>query len=160
MAIVVSDTSPIRALYHLGQLSLLETLFGEMIVPPAVAAELAAPRRAFPPIYATTIGYLRVRAPLDLARVTSLQQKLDPGESEAIALPLELGADLLIDESTGRSEARRLGLQPVGVLAVLVRGKQAGAVPAVMPLVERLQVDFGFFISAELAQVIRERSGE
>src|SRR3954469_23906468 len=137
MAIVVSDTSPIRALHQLGQLSLLEMLFGEVLVPPAVAAELAAPRRAFPPIDVTTIGCLRLRAPQDQSRVASLLQKLDPGESEAIALALELGADLLIDEATGRSEARRLGIQPVGVLAVLVRGKQAGAVTAVMPLVER-----------------------
>lgn len=36
MSIVVSDTSPIRALSHLGRLDLLAYLFQEVVVPPAV----------------------------------------------------------------------------------------------------------------------------
>jgi hypothetical protein len=50
VAIVVSDTSPIRALHQIGQLSLLEYLFGDVLIPPAVMEELAAPRRNFPPL--------------------------------------------------------------------------------------------------------------
>ena len=47
---------------------------------------------------------------------------LDPGEADAIALALAIHADvLLIDEHRGRSEARRLGLQPLGVIGVLER---------------------------------------
>ena len=38
--IVVSDTSPIRALAAIGALTWLQELFGEVIVPPAVADEL------------------------------------------------------------------------------------------------------------------------
>jgi predicted nucleic acid-binding protein len=89
-----------------------------------------------------------------------LRQKLDPGESEAIALALELGADLLIDEAAGRAEAQRLGIRPIGVLAVLVRGKQLGRIDKVMPLVERLRNEYGFFLSPELIRVIRERAVE
>ena len=37
--IVVSDTSPIRALAAIGALTWLQELFGEVIVPPAVADE-------------------------------------------------------------------------------------------------------------------------
>lgn len=41
--------------------------------------------------------------------------RLDPGESEAIALVLEIGADLLlIDERRGRAEAHRLGIKLLG----------------------------------------------
>ncbi len=43
MAIVVSDTSPVRALAHLGRLDLLKTLFGEVLIPPAVLDELEQP---------------------------------------------------------------------------------------------------------------------
>ena len=155
MSIVVSDTSPIRALHQLGLISLLETLFGEVLVPPAVVAELAAPRRAFPSIDVASVACLRVTAPKDQSQVAILRRTLDAGESEAIALALELGADL-IDEASGRSEARRLGIQPVGVLAVLIRGKKSGAVSAVMPLVDRLRDDFGFFVSTHLAGTIRQ----
>jgi len=55
---------------------------------------------------------------------------------------------------------RRLGIQPVGVLAVLIRGKKSGAVSAVMPLVDRLRDDFGFFVSTHLAGTIRQLAGE
>lgn len=40
MAVVVSDTSPLRALAHLQHLTWLQDLFGTVIVPPAVAVEL------------------------------------------------------------------------------------------------------------------------
>jgi len=40
MATVVADTSPLIALDQLGQLSLLQRIFGEIHVPPAVAREL------------------------------------------------------------------------------------------------------------------------
>jgi predicted nucleic acid-binding protein len=50
MSIVVSDTSPIRVFHYLKQTSLLQRLFGTVIVPPAVAVELTRPRPAFEPI--------------------------------------------------------------------------------------------------------------
>ena len=40
MPIVVSDTSPIRALAHVGHLDLLGAIYGEVLIPPAVADEL------------------------------------------------------------------------------------------------------------------------
>ena len=43
--IVVSDTSPIRALVFLEHLSVLEKLFGTVVIPPAVGHELAHPAR-------------------------------------------------------------------------------------------------------------------
>ena len=53
--------------------------------------------------------------------------QLDPGESEAIALAVEVDADiLLIDEQTGRQEAVRRGLKVAGTLSVLNEVEQAG----------------------------------
>jgi len=52
MLVVVSDTSPIRALAHLGLLDLLQRLFDRIAIPPAVASELltkaGAPGGAIP----------------------------------------------------------------------------------------------------------------
>ena len=42
--IVVSDTSPIRALAFIEHLTVLQKLFGTVVIPPAVVNELAHPR--------------------------------------------------------------------------------------------------------------------
>jgi predicted nucleic acid-binding protein len=42
VALVVSDTSPIRALDHLNLLPLLKSLFDEVVIPPAAAERGAA----------------------------------------------------------------------------------------------------------------------
>lgn len=46
MAIVVSDTSPLRALDHLGHLDWLERLFDQVYLPPAVALAEELPATA------------------------------------------------------------------------------------------------------------------
>jgi len=65
LKVVVSETSPLRALGHLGRLDLLTILFGEVTVPPAVAAELLRPRGPFPPLDVSGIVGVRIVAPAD-----------------------------------------------------------------------------------------------
>ena len=81
MAIVVSDTSPLRALSHLDLLELLPALFDEVLVPPAVVAELATPRALLPAIAPERIPFVVVRAPVDRRRVSEFERELDAGES-------------------------------------------------------------------------------
>src|SRR6266540_397775 len=109
MAVVVSDTSPIRALDFLKSLHLLQRLFSEVVVPPAVRDELAIPRKRFRAIEVTEIPGAVVRSPVDISAVKQLERELQSGESQAIILARELGAQLLIDEMDGRRIARQLG---------------------------------------------------
>jgi hypothetical protein len=98
-------------------------------VPPAVADELQDLASALPPIAVDTIPAVRVQAPTNSTLVARFRSTLDPGESEALALAIEVGAKIiLIDETLGRAAAERVGIQPVGALGVLVRGKQMGLV--------------------------------
>jgi hypothetical protein len=90
MAIVVSDTSPIRALHFLAQIGLLEQLFGAIIVPPAVARELAQPRPPFTPINVSAFNNFEIRAPRDQQLVQTYVESIDAGEAEAIVLAIEL----------------------------------------------------------------------
>jgi predicted nucleic acid-binding protein len=56
-----------------------------------------------------------------------LATTLDPGEAEAIALALELSADLiLLDGRDGRKDAEHAGLRVTGALGVLLRAKNDG----------------------------------
>src|SRR5690349_12455122 len=106
--IVVSDASPIRALAHLNELRLLRDLFGEVFIPPAVAAELETPASTLTPVSLSPYAFVLVRDPRDRSLVDRLRKELDAGEAQAIALAIEAHAKtLLIDENKGRAAALR-----------------------------------------------------
>jgi predicted nucleic acid-binding protein len=158
---VVSDTSPIRALAHLGRVELLRDLFGAVLVPPAVAEELRSPPVGLPRVEILDLDFISLRAPSDRDRVVELLRTLDAGESEALVLAQELGISaVLIDEAAGRAMARHHGLLPIGVLGVLVRAKQRGLIDRVGPLVEQLETEIDFFISTALRVEILRLAGE
>lgn len=68
MPVVVSDTSPIRALAHLGQLAWLEKMFQQVVLPPAVGQELNRPPSTLSPIDVRSFSFLKVQAPTQLTR--------------------------------------------------------------------------------------------
>lgn len=74
---------------------------------------------------ASTPAWLEVSSP----KTSLVLDQLDPGESEAIALALEVRADVvLMDERAGRQEATRRGLRVAGTLSVLDEAERAGLV--------------------------------
>lgn len=80
--------------------------------------------------------------------------QIQKGEAEAITLAEEIGAKLLIDEMAGRGIALSMGLHVTGVVGVLIEAKQKNLIPAVIPLLERLRSELGFYLSDRfLAQV-------
>jgi uncharacterized protein len=161
LSLVVSDTSPIRALAHLRQVELLQILFGDIHVPPAVASELRNPPIGSPTVDIGTFGFLLVSAPRDQRRVEELLRTLDLGESEALVLAQELACPaVLMDEAAGRATARCLGLLPIGTLGILVQAKQRGIVVSVMPLLDRLQTEIDFFVSSALRTEVLRLAGE
>jgi hypothetical protein len=82
-----------------------------------------------------------------------LQAELDPGESAAIALALEIGADLILaDERKGRKKAQAMGLSVVGLLGVLSEAKREGLIPACMPLLDALERDARFWCLDSIAR--------
>lgn len=104
----------------LGQVELLPTLFGQVIIPAAVAAELRHPKAPAPVrAWAASLPpWLSIQSPVVLPDAVLL--RLDPGEREVILLAQELTADLvLVDDHEARVEAARRALTPVGTLHVL-----------------------------------------
>ena len=161
MSIIVSDTSPVRALAHLGHLEVLHSLFGEVLIPPAVVEELELPRPRFAPVAVRSLPYIRVQAPKNRSTIDQLRGLLNLGEAEAIALAIEIHADaILIDEAAGRAAARQFGIQTIGVLGTLLRAKELGLVGPLEPMLDRLQRELGFFISDALRSEILKRAEE
>ena len=161
MPVIVSDTSPIRALANIDLLYALPALFGQVIVPPAVQEELLCPPDAAQAVSLSAVEGIRVVPLKGASRAAVLREILDPGESEALALAEELGADaILIDELAGRQTGAAIGLQVVGTLAVLLEAKERGLIGQILPLIDRLQADFGFFVSRALRNHVLRESGE
>lgn len=112
--IVISDTSAITNLAAINYLQLLPQLYNQVTIPEAVYRELADINPPVPgSLEVQTAPWIEVRQVTNQKVIKRLQDevRLDPGESEAIALALELNASLLlIDERRGRAEADRLGV--------------------------------------------------
>ena len=67
-----------------------------------------------------------------------MNNELDIGEAEAIALAVEIQADqVLIDERRGRLVASRLNLRYTGILGILVEAKSQGLIAEVKPLLDQ-----------------------
>lgn len=115
----VFDSSPLIHLDQLGYLAHLPALIGRALVPPAVHAELSQ-GRGRPGTNAPDQPWLEVRAPHP-ERIAAVQSDFaaGAGETEALALALELGGRLVIDERRARRYASQKGLIHAGVLAIL-----------------------------------------
>jgi predicted nucleic acid-binding protein len=122
--IVISNTSPISNLAAIGHLELLQQLYSNIIIPPAVYQELIDSGDTDPATLAVqTQSWIQTQPVSDRVLLETLQSNLDPGEAEAITLAVEIHADrLIIDERRGRNEAIRLGLQVTGLLGISVSG--------------------------------------
>ena len=153
--IVVSDTSCVTNLLAIGRVALLGELFGEVIIPSAVARELRAAHAALP-------DFIREQPAKNSFRAQALAiEPLDEGEAEAIVVAEELHADyLLMDEAAGRAVALRCGLRVIGLLGLLVRAKQQSLIPAVAPLLDALERDAGFWMTADLKRRVLDQAGE
>jgi len=148
--LVVSDTSPLLNLALIERLDLIKSQFSSVTVPRHVWDELTDGEEGLDALQA-----LRDEAFLTVVEVgrsdlfTEIFHELDLGETAAICYAIDQDADLLLlDEKDGRRVARRHGLTVTGVVGVLLRGANAGAVELEQEL-DALR-EAGFWISDEL----------
>lgn len=160
--IVVSDSSPLIALSAVGRLELLKDLFGTVLIPEAVYAEVARTGAGLPG--EREVGeadWITVRPVGNAGLVRVLGLDLDPGESEAIVLAMESGADLLlVDERKARRVASQLGLNVVGTIGLLVLAKQKGLLTAIRPVLDGLGTQAGFRIGTKVYDQALRLAGE
>ena len=153
--LIVSDTSPILNLVAIERLELLRDLYGFLVIPPAVSAELRNNGISL------SADWNQVVEPGNSAAVLSLRAELDAGESEAIILSQQLNASLLlIDERLGRRAAMRLGLDVTGLLGILAEGKKRGIIASCAPLLDAMIERAGFWIGQRLRADYLKALGE
>lgn len=153
MAAVVADASPLIALHQIEHLALLERLFAQVEIPPAVAQEVAPSLPELP-------SWIVVRELSQPIGSVILRAALGRGETEALGLAQELRAELVIvDDRPARRLALDLGLSVAGTAGILARARRAGFISAVRPLLEQL-LSLGFRLSPAIIEQVLADAGE
>jgi predicted nucleic acid-binding protein len=125
--IVVSNTSPLNYLLLTGSIDILPALFRHVVIPQAVATELADPGAPEPvrSWIARPPDWLEIRTPSSVRAGAHLH----PGERDALSLALELNAGLvLVDDLAARRIARQLGLSVTETIGLLERAANRGLI--------------------------------
>lgn len=159
---IVSNTSPITNLAAVGQLDLLQQLYGNILIPQAVYDEMVGIGKTVPgAVEVQTLSWIQTQPVTDSNQVAELQQDIHLGEAEAIVLALELGAELLIiDDRRGRVMASQCGLRVTGVMGVLLEAKSRELIPAVKPVIDQLIEQVCFRVSSQLYADVLQAAGE
>ncbi|GAX37699.1 DUF3368 domain-containing protein [Nodularia sp. NIES-3585] len=119
---VVFNSSPLIFLTRLGFLDIFLDYPDEFYLPCFVAKEISVkPDEAFQKVIELINSGNIVVKEIQLSFLAdSLNMRLGKGESEAIALAIELQTDyIILDDFAARKEAIRLGLNVKGTLAVI-----------------------------------------
>ena len=157
--IVVCDASPIIALAAVSRLELLRDMYVDVFMPRAVHAEIFVGPGG-PEIIAGA-PWLVTRDAHDAAVVAELQVQVDPGEAEAIALAIELAADLLlIDDRKGRLVAVSRNLPVVGVVGILLEARERGLIARLRPTLDDLRRLAAFRLSDRVYRLALEAAHE
>jgi len=110
---IISDSTTLIVLFDLNRLDLLSNIFTRIIIPDAVYKEISVKSSIILP------SFMKVQKVKECEVLELLKNLLDLGESEAIALALELKLPLIIDEKKGRKIALREGIKIIGLLGIV-----------------------------------------
>ena len=154
MTVVVADTSPLNYLLLIGEIEILPALYGNLVIPTEVFAELTdsdSPREVSRWMRSKP-DWLHVQS-AEKAQGDPELRELDPGERAAILLAAhEPHVLLLIDDAAGRAAAQHLGIPTTGTLGVLRAAAIRNLVdfPAALELLAKTNFRISATLFAEL----------
>ncbi len=125
---IISDTSCLIILANIGELDLLQKVYGQIITTIEIATEFG---EVLP-------DWIEIKTVIDTYRQQLLEMQIDKGESSAIALALETpDCTIILDDYKARKIADRLGLHFTGTIGVIVKAKLNGVIPSVKPILQK-----------------------
>ena len=159
--IAVADASFLIGLCLIEQWALLATLVERVYVALAVWTEVVEQGQDRPGAgqlqQATWVTRQAVR---NRRAVEMLQVFLGAGEAETLVLAEEVACPLVfMDDFKGRKAAQAAGFRTMGVVGVLLVGKQTGRIRTLHPLLTQLQRQ-GFRLSRALVDMALRAAGE
>ncbi len=148
--IIVSDASCLILLQKIKAFEVLNQLFANIITTPQVQSE-----------YGDKLPeWITITQVKDTALMYALNESVDEGEASAIALTIETPRSIiLIDDLKGRKLAKRLGLNLMGVLGLLLKAKENHIIGGVKQYTDLIQ-QTDFRVTRELINYVLEQAGE
>ncbi len=159
--IVVSDTSSISNLLLINQLDLLQKIYSNIYIPPAVYDEILQLESEGRDLsYLKSKTWIIVESNFKKNISLSPPKYIDAGEAEAIDLALHLKADrLLIDERKGTFLANELGITTIGLLGIIIIAKENNFIQSAKILLDQL-ININFWLSKNLYQQVLKSCNE
>lgn len=151
---VVVNTTPLIALCHVGQLTILKKLYGKIIIPEAVYKELAAKEESVCKREVDKFSdWIRVDKIKNQMAKSMYRTQLHDGEVEVMILSKEISADVvIIDDANAKKHAKYLGLPVTGTLGVLIKAKKEGYIEELKPILYQM-IEKGIYISPKLIEL-------
>jgi predicted nucleic acid-binding protein len=147
---IISDTNCLILLDKIGEIEILNKLFGTIITTTEIAIEFGQPLPS----------WVEIKQPSDKNYQSIIEASVDKGEANAIDLAIELDDCLLIiDDLKGRKFANQIDLTIIGTIGVIVDAKLAGIITSVKPILAKIK-STNFRITEQLEAIILKRSGE
>ena len=160
----IFNSSPLINLAKINSLYLIEELFSQIIIPPAVRTEVIAQARdkdeSSDIKELIDKNIIVIKEVENQTLVKTLQTNLDLGESEVIALALEINADLVvIDEMEARETADNLEINKTGFLGIIIKAHNKNIIDSGITLIDSA-IEKGFYISDSLYDILLQKLGE
>ncbi len=144
---IISDTSCLIILTNIGELELLQKVYGNIVTTIEIATEYGEQMPDW-------ISILSVK---DVYKQQILELQIDKGESSAIALSLEIpDSTIILDDIKARKIANQLNVNYTGTLGVIIKAKLTGIIPSIKPILEKIkQTNFRLSVELEM-QALKE----
>ncbi len=148
--IIITDTSCLILLEKIDAFGVLKYLFKNITTTPEIKNEFGT---GLP-------EWIAIKPVKDIALFEVLKENVDPGEASAIALAIETPNSLvIIDDLKARKLAKRMALDLMGTLGMLLKAKQHGIIPNIRLYVDRIQAT-DFRVSSAIIAYVLETAGE
>jgi predicted nucleic acid-binding protein len=147
---IIADTSCFIVLTNIGELDLLQRVYGEIMTTVEVAKEYGEKL----PSWVEIVGVK------DKDKQKILEIQVDKGEASALALALESpDSTIIIDDYKARKLAEKLELRYTGTIGVVIKAKLKGVIPSIKPLLYKIK-STTFRLTDEVERQALKEAGE
>lgn len=160
---VVSNATPLIHLARAGGISLLKSLFTQLLIPEEVHREVCLGKETPDAVLlraAVEEGWIKVaRTEIEGVMALAKAAGVHRGEAAAILLAKANDALLLIDDKMGRTAAEMLGIRCIGTIGVLLMAlnRRMVSLKGFESILNRM-TDLGFRIDASLYREVLRRA--